>query len=84
MAHRAGARAARRHPARLPAAYTPELQPAEHLWPLVDEPVANRYFETLDGLAAVLADRCRTLQHDRDLIAANTTFHWWPKSEGAT
>jgi transposase len=30
--------------------YTPELQPAEHLWPLVDEPVANRYFESLDEL----------------------------------
>jgi transposase len=25
-------------------AYSPELQPAEHLWPLVDEPLVNRYF----------------------------------------
>ena len=24
--------------------YSPELQPAERLWPLVDEAVANRYF----------------------------------------
>lgn len=59
--------------------YTPELQPAEHLWPLVDEPVANRHFETLDELDAVLAERCRALVQDQNLIAANTTFHWWPK-----
>jgi transposase len=58
--------------------YTPELQPAEHLWPLVDEPVANRHFDTLDVLDAVLAKRCRTLKQDRHLIAANTRFHWWP------
>ena len=60
-------------------AYTPELQPAEHLWPLVDEPVVNRNFEALDALDAALAERCRLLEQDRDLIAANTTFHWWPK-----
>jgi hypothetical protein len=35
---------------------TPELQPAEHLCPLADEPVVNRHFETLDALDAVLAD----------------------------
>ena len=61
--------------------YTPELQPAEHLWPLVDEPVANRHFETLNDLDALLAERCRTLRHHRGLIAANTRFHWWPKTE---
>ena len=63
--------------------YTPELQPAERLWPLVDEPVVNRHFETLHALDAVLAARCRTLEQDRDLIAANTTFHWWPKPDVA-
>src|SRR5215210_2064010 len=24
--------------------YSPELQPAEHLWPVLDEPLANQYF----------------------------------------
>jgi transposase len=23
--------------------HSPELQPAEHLWPLIDEPLVNRY-----------------------------------------
>jgi transposase len=59
--------------------YTPELQPAEHLWPLVDEPVVNRYFQTIDGLDAVLAERCRFLNQDRRLIAAHANFHWWPE-----
>ena len=60
--------------------YTPEMQPAEHLWALVDQPVANRYFETIDDLEAVLAERCRFLHRDRNLIAAHTNFHWWPQS----
>jgi transposase len=27
--------------------YSPELQPVEPLWPVLDEPLANRYFTTL-------------------------------------
>ncbi len=61
----------------LPAA-SPELQPAERLWPLVDEPVANRAFAKLDELEAVLVDRCRTLEADPPRLRAHTHFHWWP------
>jgi transposase len=59
--------------------YTPELQPAEHLWPLVDEPIVNQYFPTIEDLDAMLDQRCRYLGQDRELVAANTQFHWWPK-----
>jgi len=59
--------------------YSPELQPAERLWPLLDEPIVNRHFATLADLDAVLARRCRTLRQDQALIAAHTNFHWWPK-----
>jgi len=65
------------HLAFLPA-YSPELQPAERLWPLVDEPIANRAFATLDELEAVLVDRCRTLETERDRLHAHTSYHWWP------
>lgn len=41
--------------------YSPELQPAERLWRLADEPLANRCFDHLDDLEAILGDRCRTL-----------------------
>src|SRR5918998_1671610 len=57
--------------------YSPELQPAEHLWPLVDEPIANRHFATLADLEAVVAGRCRRL--DAETIKPHTDFHWWPK-----
>lgn len=58
--------------------YSPELQPAEHLWSLIDEPMANRAFADLDALEAVLVERCRTLEADRPRLKAHTRFHWWP------
>lgn len=58
--------------------YSPELQPAERLWPLVDEAIANRSFADLDALEAVLVDRCRTLRADRTTIRDLTCYHWWP------
>lgn len=56
----------------------PELQPAERLWPLVDEPVANRTFADLDELETVLVHRCQTLRADPATIKAHTHFYWWP------
>jgi len=56
---------------------SPELQPAERLWPLVDEPVANRTFADLDDLEEVLVRRCRVLARDRRRIKAHTRYHWW-------
>src|SRR3712207_6277185 len=57
--------------------HSPELQPAERLWPLVDEPIANRHFATLADLEAVIAERCRRLE--AAAIRPHTDFHWWPK-----
>jgi transposase len=57
---------------------SPELQPAERLWPLVDEPVANRAFPNLDALEDILIARCRTLEAERSRLRASTRFHWWP------
>ena len=66
------------HLAFLPPA-SPELQPVERLWPLLDEPVANRAFADLDALEAVLVDRCRTLEADRRTVKAHARYHWWPR-----
>jgi hypothetical protein len=44
--------------------YTPEVQPAEHLWPLVDEPIVNKHIASLDHLEAVVASRCCDLADD--------------------
>jgi transposase len=59
-------------------AYSPELQPAEHLWPLSNEPLVNRHFRDLDELEEVQAQRCVFLQDSPDLIRSHTSFHWWP------
>ena len=57
--------------------YSPELQPAEHLWPVLDEPLANRSFGTLAELEPVVTERCRILKTDQ--LKPRTNFHWWPK-----
>ena len=57
--------------------YSPELQPAERLWPMVDEARANRHFATRDALDAAVARRCRRL--DTNTIRPHTDFHWWPR-----
>jgi transposase len=57
--------------------YSPELQPAEHLWPVLDEPLVNRYFETLTDLEQAVTERCRILHGDQ--LKPGTNCHWWPK-----
>lgn len=61
--------------------YSPELQPAERLWSLCDEPLANRSFERLNQLEAVLGQRCQTLADRPELIRDHTLYHWWPRNE---
>ena len=63
--------------------YTPELQPAEHLWPLANEAVANKHFATLKDLDAALGERCRTLAAMPETIKAATRFGWWPAATPA-
>ena len=58
--------------------YSPELQPAEHLWPLTNTVLINRHFADLDELEEAQARRCVVLQRRRDLIRSATRFHWWP------
>jgi hypothetical protein len=55
------------HP-RISPPYSPELQPAERLWCLVDEPLVNAHFEKIEQLEDVLATRCCVLQKMKDEI----------------
>lgn len=61
--------------------YSPELQPAEHLWELTDQALANRHFQDLGELMEVQAERCRKLQELPELIRNRTHFHWWPEPQ---
>jgi transposase len=59
--------------------YSPELQPAEHLWPLTTSVLVNRHFTSIEELEDVQFARCADLQVRPDLIRSATCFHWWPK-----
>ena len=55
---------------------TPELQPAEPLWPLVREGLANKAFPTLAALTAPLERRCQWLADDPATVKGAVGFHW--------
>lgn len=64
-------------------AYSPELQPAEHLWPLLREAIANRLYQNLDELDEAIGARCRELSDQPELIQSTVAFHWWPGDQCA-
>jgi transposase len=60
-------------------AYSPELQPAERLWSMADEPLVNKHFNSLQELENVLAQRCCVLSEEmKREISGRTYYHWWP------
>ena len=59
-------------------AYSPELQPAEHLWQFSDEVLVNQCFDSIDKLELSLAKQCKKLQAQSQKISSATLFHWWP------
>jgi transposase len=59
--------------------HSPELQPAEHLWPLTNTVLVNRHFASIEELEDTQAERCVALQGRQDLIRSTTRFSWWPQ-----
>ena len=57
-------------------AYSPELPPAERLWPLLKEVVANRVFKTLCELEEVVVNRCRWFLKNREIVPSHVGFEW--------
>ena len=60
--------------------YTPELQPAERLWPLLNEALANRDHADLPALEDAIAARCRQLHAQPTVTKGATHYHWWPET----
>jgi transposase len=60
--------------------HSPELQPAERLWVLSDEAVANRHFEVIEELQEALVGRCVALREQPELIRSYIRYHWWPEA----
>jgi len=61
--------------------YSPELQPAERIWPLINEVIANRTFPDLATLEARIDERCNHLQLHPESIHALCHYHWWPEDD---
>jgi transposase len=59
--------------------HAPELQPAEHLWPLTNSVLVNRHFASIEEFEVTQAERCVALLVHPDLIRSTTRFHWWPQ-----
>ena len=58
---------------------SPELQPAERLWPLTNEGVANGLFEEIEEIEQALMERCMQLLDQKETIKGLTNYHWWPQ-----
>jgi transposase len=59
---------------------SPELQPAERLWPLTNEALANSVFEEIEQIERTLTHRCVQLLAQAELIEGLTNYHWWPQT----
>ena len=59
---------------------SPELMPAERLWGLTNEAVANRLFEEIEEVEEVLMERCVQLLDQTEVIRDFTNYHWWPQA----
>jgi hypothetical protein len=59
--------------------YSPELQPVERVWPLVNEAVQS-VLRDLEEMMEVVAERCRVLAQDPETLRRHTLFHWWPRT----
>jgi len=55
---------------------TPELPPAEPLWPLVREVVANQGDDDRGAMEPVVVDRCRWLIDHPEVVRGAVGFHW--------
>jgi len=56
--------------------YTPELQPAERLWPSLREAIANRWVSSLNKLEVLLSKRIKQLIKTPEVIQKLTGFRW--------
>ena len=50
--------------------------PAERLWQLIDEPLVNQYFETIDEIEDILLERCCVVSQMKDEVCNLTNYHW--------
>ena len=62
---------------------SPELMPAERLWPLSNEAIANRLFEEISEVEEALLERCHQLLDQAKTIRDLTTTPGGPRRHDA-
>jgi transposase len=60
---------------------SPELMPAERLWALTNEALANGLFEEIEEVEEALVRRCIELLDQPEAVRYLTNYHWWPQEE---
>lgn len=63
--------------------YSPELQPAERVWTLVNEPLVNQAFDSIKEVEEIVYQRCLSLLKQQELIRGLTFYHWFPSVNAA-
>jgi hypothetical protein len=61
--------------------HSPELQPVESVWPLVNEATCNQSFRTIDDLEQVLITRTCYLMDHPSVVEGRTGFGWTKRSK---
>jgi hypothetical protein len=64
--------------------YSPELQPAECVFPLIRESIANRVFPDLDALEESLIPCYRWLMDHPKIVQGEAGFGWIRQIESGT
>lgn len=60
---------------------TPQLQPVERLWSLLDEPLVGFAGTQLEEVEKLISRRIDYLTQHPHLVQGQTYFHWWPESK---
>ena len=63
--------------------YSPELQPAERLWTMVNESLVNQAFDSIEEVEDLVYQRCQRLLQQQELIRGLTAYHWFPTGRAA-
>ena len=64
-------------PSEINTNYSPELNPAEHLWECIRENwFANKTFNSLDAVENTLVEELASLENDAARVQSLTGFHW--------
>jgi transposase len=59
--------------------FTPQMQPVERLWPLLDEPLVGFTGTQLEEVEKLMSRRIDYLTQHPHLVQGHTHFHWWPE-----